>query len=217
MLENIKADFDRTNYFRKKTTKPAIFNILFRAFQDSGFRAVFFYRLGRWFRLRKMGPIAAVIERLMRHLSHCWVSTLADIGPGFAIAHVCGIIIPPDAVLGKNCDIRQNITIGGSYGKRRSDGTFNPVIGDQVSIGAGAVVIGPIEIGSNTIIGANAVVTTNIPENSVVAAFRSEVTATRNPDGTMTHADERFTLSRRELFERIKSLEEKIECLTKES
>lgn len=213
MLENIKGDFLRSNYFRKKTTKATILNILFRTLQDSGFRAVFFYRTGRWFRIRKMGLIAALLERFMRHLSHCWISTLADIGPGFVIAYVCGIIVPPGAVFGKNCDIRQNITIGGNYGKKNEAGRTNPSIGDNVSIGAGAVILGPIYIGSNTIIGANAVVTTNIPENSVVSAFRGEVVAQRAEDGSIRRTEDRFTLSRREIYERLELLEHKIDDL----
>ncbi len=59
----------------------------------------------------------------------------------------------------------------------------------------------------------DAVVTTDVPENSVVAAFRAEVTGFRNSNGTISHFDERLTLSRRELFERITNLEKKVENL----
>jgi serine O-acetyltransferase len=159
--------------------------------------------------------LAAFVERLMRHWSHCWISTLAKIGPGLTIGHVCGIIIPPDAVLGKNCHILQNSTIGGNFGKRDKDGNINPIIGDNVTIGAGAAVLGPITVGSNSIVGANATLTTSIPANSIAGAFRAEVTAERSIEGKIIHSDQRFTLSRRELFERITKLEEKIEELEK--
>ena len=75
--------------------------------------------------------------------------------------------------------------------------------------------LGPITVGSNTVIGANAVVTTDIPENSVVGAFRAEVVAKTDDDGNIIRENERVFVSRRELFERIKELEEKIEQLTK--
>jgi serine O-acetyltransferase len=182
--------------------------------RNAGFRAVVFYRMGRWFRLHKMRFAAAIAERLMHHLCHCWVSTMVEIGPGFVVAHVCGIIVD-GAVgpIGKNCSIRQNVTIGGNYGKSR-DGRVQPVIGDNVSIGPGAAILGPITIGDNTIIGANAVVTTDIPENSVVGAFRAEVVAKKADEGSIIRETERVFLSRRQLYDRIKALEEKVERLS---
>lgn len=210
MFENIKHD-----YFGKKKQEATVLRVFFRAFQDSGFRAVFLYRIGRWCRDRNMNLTAALVERVMRHWSHCWISTLAKIGPGFTIGHVCGIVIPPGAVLGKNCHILQNSTIGGNFGKRDENGNINPIIGDNVTIGAGAAVLGPITVGSNSIIGANATLTTSIPENSVAGAFRAEVIAERSADGKIVHTGERIALSRRELFERIKNLEERIEELEK--
>jgi serine acetyltransferase len=163
-----------------------------------------------------MGVAAAIIERLMRHLCHCWISTVVDIGPGFVVAHVCGIIVDGAAgPIGKNCSIRQNVTIGGNYGKNKN-GRVQPLVGDNVSIGPGASILGPISIGSNTIIGANAVVTTDIPEKSVVGAFRAEVVAKIAEDGSIIRETERVFLSRRQLYEKIKALEERIELLTKE-
>jgi serine O-acetyltransferase len=169
--------------------------------------------MGRWCRLHKMGFMAAIAERLMHHLCHCWISTIIDIGPGFVVAHVCGIIIDGAAgPFGKNCTIRQNVTIGGNYGKNKN-GQTQPILGDNVSIGPGASILGPISIGSNIIIGANAVVTTDIPENSVVGCFRAEVVAKRAEDGNIIHEKDRVFISRRELFEKIRLLEEKIEKL----
>jgi len=214
MIENIRQDYIRNReYFGRTKQKPGMVRILFRAFQDSGFRAVLFYRMGRWCRDRNLRLTAVFIERLMRHMSHCWISTLSDIGPGLIIAHGCGIVIPPGVILGKNCDVRQNITIGGNYGKRSEDGRTNPVIGDNVSIGAGAAVLGPIKIGSNSIIGANAVVTKSVPENSVVGAFRAEVLAERGPDGSIIRGDKHVFLSRKALYDRIEALEEKVKSL----
>ena len=123
MFENIRQDHIRNRaYFGKAKQKPSMVRIILKAFQDSGFRAVLLYRIGRWCRDRRFRLVAVFVERLMRHLSHCWISTLADIGLGVIIAHGCGIVIPNGVVLGKNCDIRQNITIGGNYGKRDEDG-----------------------------------------------------------------------------------------------
>ena len=86
-------------------------------------------------------------------------------------------------------------------------------IGGNVSIGAGAAVLGPIKIGSNSIIGANAVVTKSVPPNSVVGAFRAEVLAERGLDGSIIRGDKHIFLSRKELYERIAAMENKIEEL----
>lgn len=217
MLDNLRQDCCRINYYsamRPEQIGPG--RIMFESMRNAGFRAVMFYRMGRWCRLHKMGVAAAIIERLMRHLCHCWISTVVDIGPGFVVAHVCGIIVDGAAgPIGKNCSIRQNVTIGGNYGKNKN-GRVQPLVGDNVSIGPGASILGPISIGSNTIIGANAVVTTDIPEKSVVGAFRAEVVAKIAEDGSIIRETERVFLSRRQLYEKIKALEERIELLTKE-
>jgi serine O-acetyltransferase len=210
MFENIKKD-----YMNPQGGKATLFNILKRMLIDTGFRAVVLYRLGRWCRLHKLGFLGKFLERMISHLCHVWLSTLAEIGPGFRIAHVCGIIIPPRVVFGANCCIRQNVTIGGNYHKKNIDGREGPVIGDNVSVGPGAAILGPITIGNNCIIGANALVTTSIPDNSVVGAFRAEVVACIQEDGSIKREEQKIFLSRRELFAEICSLKTRVEQLEK--
>lgn len=214
MLDNVRQDCCRVNYYNSLKPKDiGLCRILFEAARNAGFRVVVLYRMCRWCRLHKLGIAAAIIERLMRHLCHCWISTVVDIGPGFLVAHVCGIIVDGAAgPFGKNFTIRQNVTIGGNYGKNKN-GRTQPLIGDNVSVGPGAAILGPIVIGSNTIIGANAVVTTDIPDNSVVGCFRAEIVGTRSEDGKIRYEGERIFISRRDLFARIKTLEDKIEKL----
>lgn len=208
MLDNLRQDCCRISYYQSKQPEQIrLMRIVFEAMRNAGFRAVVLYRMGRWFRLHRMKFAACVVERLMHHLCHCWISTMVDVGPGFVIAHVCGIIVDgATGPIGKNFSIRQNVTIGGNYGKKK-DGRSQPLIGDDVSVGPGAALLGPIVIDSNTIIGANAVVTTDIPKNSVVAAFRAEVVAQRNEEGEIQHLKEKMFLSRQELYGRIKKLE----------
>jgi len=216
MFDNIRQDFVRS--ILPKNKKPILSRILFRVAKDAGFRTVFFYRIAKCFRKYEIPVIPAIIERLMHHLCHCWISSLADIGPGFIVAHVCGIIIPPGVIIGKNCDIRQNVTLGGNYGKKNKDGRTNPTIYDNVSIGANAVVLGPITIGSHSIIGANAVVTKSIPGHSVVAGFRSEIIA-KCEDNTDYHKariirpETNIFLSRKQLFEQISKFESRLKVL----
>ena len=94
------------------------------------------------------------------------------IGEGFYIGHFSGIVISSAAVIGKNCNISQGVTIGIS-GKGEDRGC--PIIGDNVYIGAGAKVIGRITIGNNVAIGANAVVTKDVPDNAVVVGIPAKI------------------------------------------
>jgi len=92
----------------------------------------------------------------------------AIIGEGFYIGHFGGIIISPLARIGINCNISQGVTIGISG---NGDKRGVPTIGDNVYIGAGAIIIGKITIGNNVRIGANAVVHKDIPDNSTVVVY----------------------------------------------
>jgi serine O-acetyltransferase len=80
------------------------------------------------------------------------------------------VVIHPEVVIGDNCKINQNVTIGG-----RSGYTVVPKIGNNVEIGAGAIIIGPITIGDNVKIGAGAIVVKNVPDNAVVRSKSSDI------------------------------------------
>jgi len=75
--------------------------------------------------------------------------------------------------MGENCEVFQNVTIGSN--RKEKDGRFMPIIGDNVSIGAGAVVVGAITIGNNVKIGANSYVDKDIPDNVVVAGAPAKI------------------------------------------
>jgi len=100
------------------------------------------------------------------------ISYKSKIGQGFRISHGFGIVIHPNAVIGENCTIMQNCTIGNNIFRSRDQVA---VIGDNVSFGAGAKIVGPIIIGNNVAIGANAVVTHDIPDNSIVAGIPARI------------------------------------------
>jgi serine O-acetyltransferase len=161
------------DYKRYENKLPKIRNILLLSLIHSGFRAVVLYRFGFYLRKIKLRYMAVVVEKIMHHLCNCWISTKSIIGEGFLIAHVGCIVIGGDTIIGKFCDIRQNTTFGGNYSKT-INGRTKPIVGDYVSIGAGAVIIGPIEIGSNSIIGANSVVTRDVSPNTIVSGVPAE-------------------------------------------
>jgi len=93
------------------------------------------------------------------------------IGSRFRIEHFGGIIISGDAVIGDDVVIRNGVTIG----LKRRDDPGSPVIGNRVDIGAGAKVLGKIRIGDDVMIGANAVVITDVPANSIAVGIPARI------------------------------------------
>ena len=116
----------------------------------------------------------------------CHISVESKIGEGTILGYGgIGIIIHEKCIIGKNCIISQNVTLGGKDeipGQKRPSFRYIgnkkievPVICNNVKIGAGAVVLGPIVIGSNSIIGANSVVIDDIPPNSIACGIPARV------------------------------------------
>ena len=140
-----------------------------RPFLEQSIWAIWVYRYGRRLMNRQSSLLRIVLFKLYWPLSRM-VTTFtgisialdAEIGPGLRIHHFGNIFIG-DAVIGRNCTLRQGVTIG-----NRNDGSGWPMIGDDVEFGVGAVAIGPIHIGSGTKIGHLSVVVSDTPENSIV-------------------------------------------------
>jgi serine O-acetyltransferase len=169
-FENLEQDY------RRYSKRPGnLWRYFYKAAANAGFRAVMLYRLGYWFKKRRLSFFAGICQRLMHHLCHCWISVTAEIGPGFLIAHVGGLVIGDETRIGRYCDVRQNVTFGGNFNKKNEDGRTKPWLEDNISVGVGAVILGPIRIGSNSIIGANSVVTRDVPENVIVFGVPAKV------------------------------------------
>jgi serine O-acetyltransferase len=92
------------------------------------------------------------------------LSPQAEIGDGLYIGHIGGVHINPGAVIGRNCDLAHRVTIGASAMGRSGV----PVLGDNVYVGTGAVLMGKIKIGDNAKIAANSLVMTNVPAGATV-------------------------------------------------
>ncbi|CUI08227.1 serine O-acetyltransferase [Massilia sp. P8910] len=108
------------------------------------------------------------------------------IGPGFYIGHFGGIVVNSQAVIGRNCNISQGITIGQlNRGERKGV----PTLGDNIYIGPGAVIVGAISIANGCAIGANAVVTRDLGENSVAVGIPARVISTQGSEGYVDHCD----------------------------
>ena len=135
-----------------------------------GFWAMLVYRFGRWrygvrpALLRKLfSLIYRILYKLIQILTGIELPCEVEVGRNFVIDHFGGIIISGYAKFGDDCRIRNGVVVG----LRRIDEPSAPVIGNNVDIGTGAKVLGPISIGNNVAIGANAVVLTDVPDDCV--------------------------------------------------
>ncbi|KSU82073.1 serine O-acetyltransferase [Fictibacillus enclensis] len=116
--------------------------------------------------------IPTLLKALNIWLNGADIGIGANIGKGLIIRHCNGIVIGNGAVLGQNCTILHQVTLGERYGDG-SDQSLQkyPIIGNNVTISAGAKVIGGITIGDNVVIGANAVVISDVPRDCIAVGI----------------------------------------------
>lgn len=148
-----------------------------------GFWALLVYRYGRWRYgvrpawLRKpFSLLYHVLFKLVQIMTGIELPCEVEIGDGFVIDHFGGIVISGYAKFGANCRIRNGVVVG----LKNVDDPIAPVIGNNVDIGSGAKVLGPIRIGNNVRIGANAVVLCDVPDDHVAAGVPAAIKPIRN-------------------------------------
>ena len=152
---------------------PASRGDLENALVYSGLHAIWSHRLAHrlWSKPALRG-LARVLSQATRFLTGIEIHPGASIGRRFFIDHGMGVVIGETAEIGDDVMIYHGVTLGGRSLQRVKR---HPTIGDRVTIGAGAKVLGPVYIGADTAIGANAVVTRDVPAESIAtpASFRS--------------------------------------------
>jgi serine O-acetyltransferase len=139
-----------------------------------GLHAIAVHRYGAW--LDAENPPGRAAHCLLYRLGYLVVRNVygielprtTKVGRRVKIAHQSGIVIHPDAVIGDDCVIRQNVSIGAAAGDAARFSGQAPVLGKGVSVGAGAVIVGGITIGDNAVLGPNVTVLTNVPEGARV-------------------------------------------------
>lgn len=138
----------------------------------SGVHAMAAHRIAN--RLHKEGKYfsARAVSQLSRHFTGIEIHPGATIGKGLFIDHGMGVVIGETAEIGDGCTIYQGVTLGGTG---KDVGKRHPTLGDNVMVGAGAKVLGPVKIGSNSKIAANAVVLREVPENSTAVGIPAKV------------------------------------------
>ena len=133
-----------------------------------GVHALILHRFAHWFYQHKMCFIARLISQLNRFLTLIEIHPGAKMGHGILIDHGSGVVIGETAVVGDNCTIYQGVTLGGvglNKGKR------HPTLGNNVTVGCGAKILGAFEVGDNCSIAANAVLLKPLEDNVTAAGI----------------------------------------------
>lgn len=148
---------------------PAAPASLLRMLLSDGTTAQILYRMMRFCQARLLlKPLAFLLYRWNAAIGHAVIGRGAEFGPGLVILHSFGIVINSSVRAGRNLVLEHGVTIGAEKGQ-------SPLLGDNVFIGAGAKIIGPVRIGSDVKIGANAVVTKDLPDGATAVGIPARI------------------------------------------
>jgi len=189
---------------------PASRGVLEAILLYPGLHAIWWHRVASWFYRHKIYLVARAISQFNRFMTGIEIHPGAKIGNGFFIDHGMGVVIGETAEIGNNVTLYHGVTLGGvslAKGKR------HPTLRDNVVVGAGAKILGAIEIGEGSRIGANAVVVKSVPQNSVVVGVPGQIVVRSEPRTGLPDLDHNRLPDA--ISETIKSLVERLEELEK--
>lgn len=144
---------------------PAAANIIEALTCYSGLHAVLMHRWTHFLHKQGLPVVPRIISQVNRFLTGIEIHPAAEIGDGFFIDHGSGVVIGETAEIGDNVTLYQGVTLGGTG---KETGKRHPTLGDGVTVGAGAKVLGSISVGENAKIGAGSVVIHDVPANATV-------------------------------------------------
>ena len=155
-----------------KKRDPAAKSILSIILTYPGVKAVFFHQISNFFYKAGFDLIARIISQTVRFFTGIEIHPGAKIGKNLFIDHGMGVVIGETSEIGNNVTIYHNVTLGGIAPSINSNDQRNtkrhPTLEDNVVVGSGAQILGPIIIKKNSLVGANAVVTKDVPEKAVM-------------------------------------------------
>jgi serine O-acetyltransferase len=174
-----------------------------------GVHALLAHRIAHALYKARFPLVPRVIAAVARSITGIEIHPAAKIGDGFFIDHGMGVVIGETAEIGDNVTLYQGVTLGGTgfaTGKR------HPTVQDNVTIGSGAKLLGPITVGHGSKIGANSVVVNDVPPNSTVVGVpghpvRVEGRRAEGPDADWVHLPDPIADAIKSLASRIGSLE----------
>ena len=151
-----------------------------------GVKAVFFHRIANFFSIAKFHLVARIISQFSRFLTGIEIHPNAKIGKNLFIDHGMGVVIGETSDIGDNVTIYHMATLGGIAPSINSDNQRNvkrhPTLKENVVVGSGAQILGPVVGGKNAKIGANAVVTKDVPENAVMVGIPAKNVGTASEE-----------------------------------
>ena len=151
-----------------------------------GVKAVFFHRIANFFSIAKFHLVARIISQFSRFLTGIEIHPNAKIGKNLFIDHGMGVVIGETSDIGDNVTIYHMATLGGIAPSINSDNQRNvkrhPTLKENVVVGSGAQILGPVVVGKNAKIGANAVVTKDVPENAVMVGIPAKNVGTASEE-----------------------------------
>jgi serine O-acetyltransferase len=167
MFETLKRDI-RSVFERDPAARSTVEVI----FCYPGFHALQFHRVAHWLWGHQMRFLGRLFSHVSRFLTGIEIHPGARIGPGFFIDHGMGVVIGETSEIGKNVTLYHGVTLGGTSLKKEKR---HPTLGDNVIVGAGAAVLGPVKIGDNARIGSGSVVIEDVPPNTTVVGIPGKV------------------------------------------
>jgi len=151
-----------------------------------GVKAIFFHKIANFFAIAKFDLVARIISQFSRFLTGIEIHPKAKIGKNLFIDHGMGVVIGETSEIGNNVTIYHNVTLGGIAPSINSDNQRNvkrhPTLKENVVVGSGAQILGPVVVGKNAKIGANAVVTKDVPENAVMVGIPAKNVGTASEE-----------------------------------
>ncbi|WP_457558576.1 serine O-acetyltransferase [Candidatus Harpocratesius sp.] len=160
---------DVTEAFHKDPAANSLIEILT---SYPGIQAVLLYRVAHFFWILGVPFIPRYLSNLAHQYTGIDIHPGAKIGKHFFIDHGSGVVIGETTEIGNNVTLFQNVTLGGTSIKKEKR---HPTLGNNIIIGAGAKILGPVIIGNNVKIGANSVVTKNVPSNSIAVGVPARI------------------------------------------
>jgi serine O-acetyltransferase len=173
LLRSIRRDIQAA-----RERDPAATSTLEVIFAYPGFHARQLHRIAHGLHRRGLRLPARVISHLSRATTGIEIHPGAEIGDGLFIDHGMGVVIGETSVIGDDCHLYQGVTLGGSSTKRVKR---HPTLGNGVIVGAGAKIIGAVNVGDGAKIGAGSVVVTNVPANATVVGVPGHIVAYTDP------------------------------------
>ncbi len=204
------------------TRDPATNSRFEAALCSSGFHAIVLYRCAHSLWKHNFRLIARILSQFARFLTGIEIHPGARIGEGFFIDHGMGVVIGETTEIGKNVTLYHDVTLGGTtvFTKEGKVCTKrHPTIKDNVIIGSGAQILGPITIGKNSKIGSNAIVIKDVPANTTMVGFPAHTTGKSNKNfcsyGVDTHCNDILSNQINNLTDEIQKLQNEINILKK--